>query len=131
MNEVEKKINNNKTNTIQNKNITFSTDTDTILKVIAIGIVIITAIMIKDKYEEYKAEQQIKLMMYGTTNDLEIEKKNNEMNKQMTEIQRQTNEMIKQQNQINQNMQQEAAKQQRMMQENLKKMNQNINQVGY
>jgi len=99
--------------------------------VIAIGIVIITAIMIKDKYEEYKAEQQIKLMMYGTTNDLEIEKKNNEMNKQMTEIQRQTNEMIKQQNQINQNMQQEAAKQQRMMQENLKKMNQNINQVGY
>ncbi len=142
MNEVEKKITNNPTKTIQNKNITFKPNfqqnnkeeftisKNTVLKIIAVGVTIIALIMIRDRYQEYQAEQQIKQMFYGTTNDLVIEKKNKEITEQMNNMQKQTDEMIKQQNEINQKMQKEAIEQQKIMQENLQKMNQNFKGIG-
>jgi IS1 family transposase len=93
---------------IQNKTMNIKMGTNTLLMIIAGAVVIIAVIMIRDKYEEYQAIQSLKKVMYGTTNDLEIEKKNNDMKREMIQIQQQTKEMIKKQNEVVAKMQREA-----------------------
>jgi len=127
MNEVEKKITNNQTKTIQNNNKEeFTISKDTVLKIIAIGVTIIVLIMIRDKYEEYEAEQMMKKMMYGTTNEFEIEKQNKQMMQQTHEIIRQTNEMQKTQN----DMMQKANEEMKKSEEQSKKMFDNMPNIN-
>jgi len=76
-----------KNETKNNKNIA--------LTITAIGVTIITLIMIANEYKEYKQEQQILKLFYGTTDENKIEKINKKFEQDMKKSMKSLDETTK------------------------------------
>lgn len=66
------------------------------LTIIAIGVTIITLIMVSKEYQGYQQEQQLLKLLYGTTDIDKIEETNNAIMKQTQKIMEETNKMNQQ-----------------------------------
>jgi hypothetical protein len=82
----------------KSNNQNFTLDKDTLIKIIVIAVTIIAIIMIKNKFEEYQAEQAMDIMIMQSNREMkqvneqikqsnaEMQKSNDEYNKQMSDL---------------------------------------------